>query len=230
MRYFKYKNTNKNEKNALKEQYKILTADEKLIFRKRRMLEKCGCFLMILIFWLTAAFGIFLINLIPTPSDLIFKILCIILKTVLAVVMLYVSVVLAAVLTIPVWSKTDSLNIPEMKKEIFSKACAHLREFYGLDEPYIITKCFDSTDEKFKNCDVCIFICGGEVRITKDIVSGFLHGEKDIGCYAFEKDEITLTKRTDGKCLRCELSSNDTTFLLGYKARKYISENFILKQ
>ena len=34
MRYFRYKNIDKNVNNALKEQYKTLTEDEKRTFRK----------------------------------------------------------------------------------------------------------------------------------------------------------------------------------------------------
>ena len=40
MRYFRYKNTYKNVNNALKEQYKTLTEDEKRIFRKKNSWEK----------------------------------------------------------------------------------------------------------------------------------------------------------------------------------------------
>ena len=36
MRYFRYKNTGKNVNNALKEQYKTLTEDEKRTFRKEK--------------------------------------------------------------------------------------------------------------------------------------------------------------------------------------------------
>lgn len=40
MRYFRYKNTNKNMNNALKEQYKTLTEDDKHIFRKEKRWSK----------------------------------------------------------------------------------------------------------------------------------------------------------------------------------------------
>ena len=40
MRYIKYKNVNKNTSNALNEQYKILTKDEKRIFRKAKRWKK----------------------------------------------------------------------------------------------------------------------------------------------------------------------------------------------
>lgn len=227
VRYFKYKNTDKTKTNAFKEQYKTLSAEEKRIFRKKQILEKCGCLVMALILCLTAALGSFLINLIPTPTYLHVKIALIIAKVLYYPLLLFFSVVFAVILSMPVWIKSDSLDVPKMKKEIFSKASAHLRDYYGLNEPYVITKCFDSTDEKFIDCDVCIFVCDGELRITKDIVHGFLHGEKDLGCYAFKADEINLTKQIHGKSSRCELSAKDVKFLLGYRAEKYISENFI---
>ncbi len=227
MRYFKYKNTDKNKENALKEQYEMLSGNEKRIFRKKKLLEKLGAVLAGVIFLACVWVGTKLILLIPTPTVFFLEILAIIADVILGLIMLIVSVIITAILTTPLWNKIESLHVPNLKKEIISKASAHLREFYGLNEPYIITKCFESTDKKFIDCDVCIFICGDELRITKDIVHGFLYGEKDLGCYAFKADEITLAKQIDGKCLRCELSSDDVTFLLGYRAEKYISENFI---
>lgn len=59
-----------------------------------------------------------------------------------------------------------------MKKKIFSKACGHLRDYYELQEPYIITNCFEATDKNFKNHDVCIFVVGDELRLTTDLVRG----------------------------------------------------------
>lgn len=93
----------------------------------------------------------------------------------------------------------------------------------------MITKCFDSTDRKFKNHDVCIFIVGDELRLTADLVRGFLHGERDLGCYAFKRHEITLSKLQEGNHLIAELKAENTAFLLGYRAKGFIDKNFINK-
>ena len=116
-----------------------------------------------------------------------------------------------------------------MKKEIFSKACEHLRDYYKLQEPYIITKCFDATDKKFQNHDVCIFVVGDELRLTTNIVRGFLYGERDLGCYAFKQEEITLSKQKNGDRLVAELRADNTIFLLGYRAKGFINKNFFVK-
>ena len=112
-----------------------------------------------------------------------------------------------------------------MKKDIFSRACAHLREFYGIREPYILTKCYDSSDRKFRDHDVCIFMADGELRITTDLINGFLYGERDLGCYAFKTEEIVLTKQNYNGRLAVELKSGDTVFLLGNRAMGYIKRN-----
>ncbi|MBR2971027.1 MAG: hypothetical protein IKC48_04460 [Clostridia bacterium] len=116
-----------------------------------------------------------------------------------------------------------------MKKEIFRSACSHLRDYYSLQNPYIITKCYDATDKTFKNHDVCIFVAGDELRITTDIVQGFLHGKRDLGCYAFKRDEITLTKLYRDNLLMAHLQAGDFIFLLGYRAKGFIQKNFIQK-
>ena len=144
-------------------------------------------------------------------------------------ILLIIGAVLTFVLTMPLWKKVGSFNIPSMKKEIFSKACEHLRDYYKLQEPYIITKCFDATDKKFQNHDVCIFVVGDELRLTTNIVRGFLYGERDLGCYAFKQEEITLSKQKNGDRLVAELRADNAIFLLGYRAKGFINKNFFVK-
>ena len=98
-----------------------------------------------------------------------------------------------------------------------------------MQEPYIVTKCFDATDKKFRNHDVCIFIVEDELRITTDLVHGFLHGERDLGCYAFKLNEIFLEKQQSGNHLVAELKADNTVFLLGYRAKGFIDKEFVAK-
>lgn len=163
----------------------------------------------------------------PRPSTIIWEILMGIGKAVIGFIILIAGGVLTAVLTKPLWNKADSFHLPSMKKEIISKACTHLRTYYGLQEPYIVTKCFDASDPKFKNHDVCIFIVGDELRITANLVHGFLHGKRDLGCYAFPKQEIVLSKQQKTGQLMVELKGDNAFFLLGYRAKSFIEKNLI---
>ena len=135
---------------------------------------------------------------------------------------LIISVVLTLIFTLPLWNKVESLHLPTLKKEFLSKSCSYLRDYYGLKEPYIVTKCFDASDERFKNHDVCLFIVQDELRITTDLMRGFLHEERDLGCYAFKLNEIKLSKLRCENGLILELREENTVFLLGYRAKRFI--------
>ena len=224
MRYFRYKNTDKNINNALKEQYKTLTEDEKRTFRKKKRWEKFSTIVTLTIFICCIIAEIFLLKSIPVPNDNFLEVLVIVGKVIVGFILLIVSGGLTAILTTPLWKKVETFDIPLMEKEIFSKACKHLRDYYQLQEPYIITKCFEATDKNFRNHDVCIFIVGDELRITTDLIQGFLHGERDLGCYAFKIEEITLLKRNNGMHLVAELRADNTVFLLGYRAKGFIDK------
>ena len=227
MRYYKYKNTDKNINNALKEQYKTLTEDEKHTFRREKRWRKFSTIVSLIIYISLVVSEIFLLKSIPLPSAWFLEILVIVGEVIIGFILLIASGVLTVTLTMPLWKKVESFHIPSIKKDIFSKACKHLRDYYQLQEPYLITKCFDSTDKKFKNHDVCIFVVGDELRITTDLVQGFLHGERDLGCYAFKKEEITLSKQNVGNHLIAELKANNIVFLLGYRAKGFIDKSFL---
>ena len=227
MRYYKYKNTDKNIHNALKEQYKTLTEDEKRTFRKEKRWRKFSTIVSLIIYISCIVAGIFLLKSIPLPSAWFLEILVIVGEVIIGFILLIASGVLTVALTMPLWKKVESFHVPSIKKDIFSKACKHLRDYYQLQEPYLITKCFDSTDKKFENHDVCIFVVGDELRITTDLVRGFLHGERDLGCYAFKKEEITLSKQNVGNHLIAELKANNIVFLLGYRAKGFIDKSFL---
>ena len=228
MRYFKYKNTKKNRKNALKEQYLTLTDNEKRTVCSEKIWRRFSSIVTVALFFACIIASVLLLKIIPYPSNEWLEMLVIIGKVVAGFVLFIISGFLTGGITYLLWKKVDSFNIPLMKKEIFSKACAHLRDYYGLQEPYIVTKCYDSTDENFKNHDVCIFIVNDELRITTDLINGFLHGHRDLGCYAFKKEEIAISKKRDDNLLIAELKAGEFILLLGYRAKSFIESNFLL--
>lgn len=226
MRYFRYKNTNKALSNAMKEQYKTLNDCEKRAFRKTKAWQRISSAVSLIIYITAIIFGFYLLKSIPQPNGWFPILLVSIGKFIVGFIILIVGGLITAGLTKPLWKKVELFRLPAVGKNTLSKACGHLRDYYGLQEPYIITKCFDSTDKKFQNHDVCIFVAGNELRITADLIHGFLHGEKDLGCYAFKEHEITLSKRLRNKRLILQLKTDKATFLLGYKAKGFIESNF----
>ena len=227
MRYFKYKNTKKNKLNALREQYLTLTKDEKSIIIKEKLWSICSSIIAFIFFFFCIFASFYLLKTLPNPRSKWLKILVVLGKIIIEFILLIISGFLTYGITYPLWKKVESFNIPPIKKEIFSKACAHLRDYYGLQESYVVTKCYEATDANFKNHDVCIFVVNDELRITTDLIRGFLHGQRDLGCYAFKKDEIIISKKCENNLLILELKAKDTLFLLGYRAKRFIINSFL---
>lgn len=227
MRYFRYKNTKKNLNNALKEQYLTLTKDEKRTVRREKFWRRLSSIISFIIFFSCIFASIYLLKAIPNPSNQWLATLVMTGKVIAGFILLIISGFLTYGLTFLLWKKVEKFNIPLMKKEIFSEACKHLREYYGVQDPYIVTKCYHATDKKFKNHDVCIFVVNDELHITTDLIRGFLHGYRDLGCYAFKRDEIVISKKCEKHLLIVELKMGDVIFLLGYRAKGFIEKNFI---
>ena len=223
MRYFKYRKVKTTKNNALKEHYLSLTKDEKSAFRRKKFWLKISSIIIAISFFSCSALSIYLLTLIPKPSEG-WLILYYIGIVPIGFVLFIASAFLACGIALPFLKRADRYNVPAMKKEILSKACAHLREYYQLQEPYIVTKCYKSTDERFTNHDVCIFVVGDELRITTDLVHGFLHGERDLGCYAFKKNDICVSQKSEENLLVAELEAKDTIFRLGYRAKSFIEK------
>lgn len=229
LRYYRYKNTDKNLQNAFKAQYKALARDEKRIFRRKRCLEKLGFMIVPVVFSSCMAIGAILMKCFPKPDTQLLNFLMIVCKAAAVLILIIASGALALGASLPLWRKAEALHIPTMQKAICSKACGHLRDYYDLQEPYIITKCFDATDRRFRNHDVCIFVAEDELCITGDLVHGFLYGERDLGCYAFEREEILLFRQKDGNRSVTELRTDGAVFMLGDRAKGFIDKHFIAK-
>lgn len=227
MRYFRYKNTDKNREMAWKAQYKAVTKNQKRIIRKARCWESISSIATVLIFVSCLVGGCFLMeSKMPQPDGWFLRLLVGLCKLALGMVLVVASGGVTVVLTMPLWKKLRSFSLPAMKQEIFAKACKHLRDYYGLREPYLITKCFDATDKKFRSHDVCLFVVGEELRLTTDLVHGFLNGERDLGCYAMKQGEFTLSGGTHGERPAVMLKTGHLEFLLGYRAKGFIEKQF----
>ena len=230
MRYFKYKGPKSTESIALRAQYAKYSKQEKKLARKAIFWEFIAVVLL-----LTFLCGSFLLCLwglkqIPVPQNIFLAILRYVGVSFLGIVGFLFSILIAAILSSPLFEKSSKFYKQldgSWRQDVFSQACEHLREYYGLQEPCIVTKCFASSNENFKNHDVCIFVVGDELRITTNLKNGFVHREKDLGCHAFLRDEIMLTKIEGEKFLMAELGAGETAFLLGYRAKGFIEKNFL---
>ena len=225
MRYFKYKGSQTIEKDVCKAMLAEFTKEEKRIIRKEKILDTLGTIVFFAVFLGGFACCVLGMKQIPFPELLFEVIMRHIANFILGAVALVACLIIAIFVSMPIGSKhTDQKMI---RQKYLSKACEHLREFYGLQEPCIVTKCYDASDKKFKNHDVCIFVADDELRITTNLKNGFFREEKDLGCHAFLHNEVTIDKMEGEKFLMAELRAGETTFLLGYRAKGFIEKNFL---
>ncbi len=229
MRYFKYKGPQTAENIALREEYKAFIKNEKKLMRKCERATGIGCGLSVIVSGGCGGFIIYALTCIPKPDGSVFLTIVHILGIIiLSFVAMVISIVIGVLTAAPIWNWAGKkIN---SRERLLLKACEHLREYYGLQEPCIVTKCYDASDKKFKNHDVCIFVANDELRITTNLKNGFFREEKDLGCHAFARDEISLTKIEGEKFLMAELKAGETVFLLGYRAKGFIEKNFLFKE
>ena len=225
MRYFQC-DTLKQEDRKMVYQDVELTDEEKKSDRQGKILNVCGTILFSLVLIASFVFGCILITKIPLPENPFLLILAFAGRLALDLFAFIVAVMIGTVISYPIYKKAQA-KLAIHKRICFDKVLISLREFYGWTEPCIVTKCYDSSDEKFKNRDVCIFIVDDELRITADLRHGFSIRENDPGCYSFKIDEFSLEQIQGEKFLITKFMSENLVFYLGRRAKGFIGKRFI---
>ena len=116
--------------------------------------------------------AIALIAAIPSPNDRVLDLICGIGKLLLIFGAIIIGCIVGALASAPIWNRAHTGH-RMLKQQLRSDACKNLREHYELQEPCIVPKCYDSSEKRFVNHDVCLFIAGDELRITANLIHGF---------------------------------------------------------
>ena len=223
MKYFKYRNINKVQQLANKQRLASLGKDEKKKAKRSERLTKVVSFCGIIFFFCCFGMFIFFIKLIPVPKNTFLIILYGIGCAILGLIALIISAISTL---IPFGILLDKVryNLPEMRKEFIKKASEPIRKYYGLSDEYLITKCFESTNTLFNDHDICIFRYGNKIRITTDIVKGFINGNCDLGCYSIKFNELKIYKDDYNDKRVTVLEFDKEKFVIGIKAYSYIAK------
>ena len=229
MHYFKYNHPKKTEKEIYKATLAALDKNERKLMKRNNFFNKLAISflaaititLLIISFCIAKSYA-------PKYENLLsFLILIPISQFGIFILGALITLIISALIAIPIYksaSRADKhLNqlCRERLHEISAKACEHILEFYGLREPSIVTKCYDSTDVKFKNKDIVIFECGGEIRIIRSFFGSVNLSENDFGCYAFKNGEFSLSY-TEYKGKRAALLDlGEVKFTLAARAKPF---------
>lgn len=223
MEYFKYRNISKVQQLANKQRLASLGKDEKKKAKRSERLTKVVSFCGIIFFFCCFGMFIFFIKLIPVPKNTFLIILYGIGCAILGLIALIISAI-STLITFGILLDKVRYNLPEMRKEFIKKASEPIRKYYGLSDEYLITKCFESTNTLFNDHDICIFRYGNEIRITTDIVKGFINGNCDLGCYSIKFNELKIYKDDCNNKRVTVLEFDKEKFVIGIKAYSYIAE------
>lgn len=90
-----------------------------------------------------------------------------------------------------------------------------------IDNHYIITKCYDSTNPKLINKDVIICISENKLKIINNLYRSIY----DFGCYEFNLDEIKYENIKDNNLVKTKITTDKITFVLGYRTKAFIKKN-----
>lgn len=221
MKYFKYRNISKVQQLAYKERLASLGKDEQKKIKRSDRLTKLLSISGLIFFICCFGLFIFFIQLIPIPTHSFLKVLrgigCVLLGMLGLSISMFITMFIFGILI----SKVE-YNLPEMRKEFIQKASEPIRKYYGLSDEYLITKCFESTNTLFNDHDICIFRYGNEIRMTTDIVKGFINGNCDLGCYSIKFNELKIYKDDYNDKRATILEFDKEKFVIGIKAYSYI--------
>ena len=223
MKYFKYRNISKVKQLAYKERLASLCKDEQKKIKRSDRLTKLLSISGLIFFICCFGLFIFFIQLIPVPKNILLKILYGIGCAILGFIGLIISGI-ATGIPFGILIEKVRYNLPEMRKEFIKKASEPIRKYYGLSDEYLITKCFESTNTSFNDHDICIFRYGNEIRMTTDIVKGFINGNCDLGCYSIKFNELKIYKDDYNDKRATILEFDKEKFVIGIKAYSYISK------
>lgn len=224
MRYFRYDRLSADVSD-LKQHYAGLSAKEQARRRRFLWLHRLGTVVFWLLFLASFIGFVLLIRKIEPVSD---SVLDAILHTILSVCLGFFALILSAALgalaAAPLWGKNADCE-KALRRKLLSQACGDLRQFYGFQAPFLVTKCYRASDRRFNRHDVCLFLVDGKLRLTVNLHYGFFDLRRDLGCYEFDFSEIELLPGRYKEREAVELRFGEITFLLGQRAKTFIEKH-----
>jgi hypothetical protein len=226
MRYFKFDGAWPDIQ-LLKDQSASLATLQQKQYRREKRLGRIGCVVSSLISIGTFIGFLRLIQLLaPSEASTLVIILYGLLGLLGIGVSLFVAPLIGALAAIPFW-RSNRNEETRVRQQFMRLACQHLRKYYELQEPFLVTKCYTSSDRKFDRHDVCLFIADGKLRITANLHYGFFDPKRDLGCYELTRQEIRLQDTEHKDRPAVQLQAEDLSFTLGCRAKAFIENDFL---
>lgn len=144
-------------------------------------------------------------------------------KTLFTILIIFVSLILPALLLLFPYRILEKKYPPQLletiPRDIIAIINIKLMKYYKITDNYIVTKCFDSSNQLLVEKDVLIFFHKDKLRIVNDFTSTI----KDFGCFEFGLDEFILSYGKKGDIVTTEIKTEKFYISLGKRAKPYIS-------
>lgn len=226
MRYFKY-DGEIPDREAIRKRGKELSGQLQRQCRKAKTLWRLGTLVFLTVVIILSAGLIFLsLWLLPEEDGVFISIINFLCKGVLCCMSLIVAAIIGAIAAGPLWGKQYKTE-KVLLRQALTESCTELRQFYQFGEPFLVTKCYRSSDKHFDRHDVCLFVVDGELRLTANMHYGFFDPKRDLGCYSLTRQEVCLTDGQYKGRSAVELSAGGVTFTLGTKAHPFVEKYFL---
>lgn len=220
MRYIKFKDPKKMKKTKKREYISNLDNELRAKYIKGKNIELISQITVYILFAIFFVLFERLITFIPRPEGTVLSILSAIGIFICYVLNFILSALIAVIPYILMLRLVPEEHIT-ISNELLKIMSEELRRFYLFSgENCIVTKCYESSDSRFNNKDIVLYKAGDEIRLAVNLKHNFSDPKKDLGCYIFTKDEITVYKTEK----TFEISCEGHKFLLGKKAIKFIEE------
>lgn len=223
MRYFKCEPF--TESDTYRQQYAELKARDEESSRKWRVRGKLGFAVCVLVAGLVLGGGWLLAKLLVSTEQptVLLTVLATGARIVLSIVVVIAALALGLLAGSLFW-KQNGDNQRSERRLLLRKGCEQYREYYGFREPYLLTKCFDSSDKRFRKHDICLFTVDGELRLTVNLQYGFFDPDRDLGCYGFSREELAIEEAPWEEHPAVKLTAGETTFLLGSRTLPFLDK------
>ncbi len=213
MRRFKYPFLKWINKKLLRKRINLLDEVERQKYISNRRFR----WIFVFLFWVSVGFFLgIMIFLEP-------KIEPVIGKTLYAILVIFVSLILPALLLYFPYHKLErnypSQSLETISRETISEVNTKLLKYYNVPEDYLVTKCYDCLNQLLIDKDVLLFFHNGKLRIVNDFTSTI----KDFGCYEFELNEFDMSYGKKEDIITTEIKAEKFFLSLGKRAKPFIS-------
>lgn len=216
MRYFKYPHQGRITKNTYKKRIALLDKKNKRNYYLQRILF---CAVFALLFALAVGF-ILLLNYLSDIEN-ISKGLLTFLQILVGGSIVIVPIAICVLLCILITKILPTVNVPQITEKVIEECTKPLKNYYKLNDNYIVTKCYESSDAQMINKDVILFVCDGKLRIVNNVSASV----KDFGCYEISKEELDYRYGSKENLTTTVIKCEGLSLTLGKKAKPFISKN-----